>query len=415
MTESTRDQVAVLMQGTEYGDQALTEAMERELAGRLEEAGAEGRPLRVYCGFDPRTSDLHLGHTVPIRKLRQFQELGHEVTIVVGTFTSLIGDPSDKTGLRPQLGREEAAANGRTYAAQAFRFLDPARTRVAYNHEWLEKLSFAEVTALASTFSVQQFLTRENFKRRWERGEAVWLHETFYSLMQGYDALHLKADVQVGGTDQIFNIVTASRKIMGQAGERPNTAVIVRILPGLDGVVKMSKSLGNHIPILCPAPDMYGRIMSLPDAAMKPYFELATGLSPAEITPILDGLASGSLHPRDAKMRLAREIVSAFHSPSAAHEAEEEFVRVFRRDEAPADMPVVRVRGPWRAADLLVECGLAASKSEARRLISQRGARAYGHVLSDPEELIAVETVLQVGKRRFARVVIEGGGGEGSA
>jgi tyrosyl-tRNA synthetase len=407
MRQSIEDQVRTLMQGTEYGDPELKSAMEGELRERLTEAGKEDRPLRVYCGFDPRTSDLHLGHTVPIRKLRQFQELGHEVSIVVGTFTSLIGDPSDKTGLRPLLGREEAAANGRTYAEQAFRILDPAKTLVRFNHEWLEKLSFADVIGLASNFSVQQFLTRENFKLRFRNGDPVYLHETFYSLMQGYDAFHLRADVQVGGTDQVFNIVTAARKIMSGLGVRPNTAVIVRILPGTDGEVKMSKSLGNHIPILSAPADMYGKIMSLPDGAMRPFFELVTGLDPSEIGNVFRDLDSGGAHPRDVKMRLARETVSAFHTPELARVAEEEFVRIFRNNEAPRDIPVFRVRGRQSVVDVMAMSGMARTKSEARRLISQMGVRADGRIVSDPGEPVTRETVLQAGKRRFVRIVVE--------
>ncbi len=222
--------------------------MEQELRQRLVEAGREGRPLRVYCGYDPRTTDLHLGHTITMRKLRQFQELGHQVTFLVGTYTSLIGDPSDKDVLRPQLSTEKVEANARTYAEQAYKVLDREKTIVRYNAEWLSKLDFADLIRLASNFTIQQFLTRENFRLRWEKGDAIYLHETFYAIMQGYDAYALRADVQVGGTDQLFNIVTAARKIMTYQGEKPNIAVIMGILPGTDGVVRMSKSLGNHIP-----------------------------------------------------------------------------------------------------------------------------------------------------------------------
>jgi tyrosyl-tRNA synthetase len=272
MTSSIVEQVGLLMKGTEYGDVKLRDGMAAELTERLSEAREEGRALRVYCGFDPRTADLHLGHTVPIGKLRQFQQLGHEVFFVVGTGTALIGDPSDKTGLRSMLGPEEAVANGRTYAEQAFRLLDREKTRVLFNHEWIAELTFQRLVGLASLFSLQQLLARENFRLRWRRGDAVYLHETFYPLMQGFDAFHLKADVQVGGTDQLYNIVTASRKIMEALGARPNVAVITGILPGTDGKLKMSKSLGNHIPILSSPEDMYGKVMSIPDDAMRRYF-----------------------------------------------------------------------------------------------------------------------------------------------
>ncbi len=250
MTEMTIDeQVQILMRGTEYGDDDVKQAMTDELRQRLIEADNEGRPLRVYCGFDPRTSDLHLGHTIPMRKLRQFQDLGHQVTFLVGTYTSLIGDPSDKDALRPQLTSEQVEENARTYAEQAFKVLDREKTIVRFNAEWLSKLTFADLIRLASNFTIQQFLTRENFKLRWENGDAVYLHETFYALMQGYDAYTLCADVQVGGSDQLFNIITAARKIMTFLGAKPNIGVIMGILPGTDGVIRMSKSLGNHIPI----------------------------------------------------------------------------------------------------------------------------------------------------------------------
>ncbi len=280
------EQVALLMQGTEYGDEAVKQVMTEELRERLIEAEKEGRPLRVYAGYDPRKADLHLGHTVTMRKLRQFQDLGHDVTFVIGTFTSMIGDPSDKDVLRPRLTDEEVAENARTYAEQAFRILDREKTKIAYNADWLSKLKFVDLIHLASNFTIQQFLTRENFKLRWDKGEAVYLHETFYALMQGYDAYHLRADVQVGGTDQLFNIMTAARKIMTYLGEKPNIPIITAILPGTDGVVRMSKSLGNHIPIYTNAEDMYGKTMSIPDFAMPLYFRLVTRWDPQKVAQI---------------------------------------------------------------------------------------------------------------------------------
>ena len=274
------DQVALLMQGTEYGDEDVKISMTRELRERLILAEKENRPLRVYCGYDPTKADLHLGHTITMRKLRQFQDLGHDVTFVIGTYTSLIGDPSDKDSLRPQLASEEVEANARTYAQQAFRVLDPQKTTIRYNAEWLQKLTLADMIHLASNFTLQQFLTRENFKLRFERGDAIYLHETFYSILQGYDAYALKTDVQVGGTDQLFNILTAGRKLMTYMGEKPNIGVIMGILPGTDGVVRMSKSLGNHIPIDTTAEDMYGKVMSLPDIALPSIFPPGNALVP---------------------------------------------------------------------------------------------------------------------------------------
>jgi tyrosyl-tRNA synthetase len=340
MKDMTIDgQVAYLMQGTEYGDEALKQAMGSELRQRLIEAQQESRPLRVYCGFDPRTSDLHLGHTVPMRKLRQFQELGHEVTFLVGNYTSLIGDPSDKDKLRPILTPEQVAENARTYAEQAYKVLDKEQTRIRYNAEWLSELSFAELIQLASNFTIQQFLTRENFKLRWEHGDPIYLHETFYSLMQGYDAYSMRSDVQVGGTDQLFNIVTAARKLMTFLGEKPNIAIILGILPGTDGEVKMSKSLGNHIPLFSSPEDMYGKVMSVPDKAMGQFFRLVTRWTPPEIDELEKGMAEGRLHPRDVKMKLAHEIVSIYHSEAAAVMAESAFVRVFQQGDVPVEIP----------------------------------------------------------------------------
>ncbi len=393
------EQVRFLMQGTEYGDAALAAGMERELRERLVEAGREGRRLRVYCGFDPRTTDLHIGHTVPIRKLRQFQELDHHVMFVVGTFTSTIGDPSDQDRLRPTLTSEQAEANGRTYAEQAFRILDPRRTEVLFNHQWLAELPFAELIRIASHFSLQQILARETFRRRFESGDAIWLHETFYSLMQAHDASHLQADVQIGGSDQLFNIVTAGRRLMEARGQRPNIAIILGILPGTDGRTKMSKSLGNHIPILAPAADMYGKVMSVPDEAMPAYFSLVTPLAPDEIAEVMRG------HPRDAKMRLAREITAVFHGSEAAAAAEREFVAVFREREAPGDAPRHLLAAGAPLLEVLVAAGLAASRSEARRLVAQRAVSLDGRTLGDAAETVAAGGLLRVGRRRFVRLV----------
>ncbi|UCF27511.1 MAG: tyrosine--tRNA ligase [Chloroflexota bacterium] len=404
MDMNIEEQVSHLMRGTEYGDEELKEAMADELRQRLVEAQNEGRGLRVYCGYDPTRSDLHLGHTITMRKLRQFQELGHEVTFLIGTYTSLIGDPSDKNKLRPQLTPEEVEHNAQTYAQQAFNILDPEKTIIRYNAEWLTELNFADLISLASNFTLQQFISRENFKLRWEKGDAIYLHETFYAIMQGYDAYSLKADVQVGGTDQLFNIVTAARKVMTSLGEKPNIAIIMGILPGTDGEVRMSKSLGNHIPILAPPDDMYGKVMSLPDKAMGVYFRLATRLSAAEIDEIEAGIADGNLHPRDAKMKLAREIVEIFHDKQAAMNAERNFVRVFQKHDLPEDMPEYALRSGQSVLDVLEASGMVKSRSEGRRLISQKGVRLDGEVLDDPNQPFPHSGVLQAGKRHFTKV-----------
>jgi tyrosyl-tRNA synthetase len=404
-TMTIDEQVTYLMQGTEYGDENLKHAMTEELRQRLLEAQKENRPLRVYCGFDPRTSDLHLGHTVPMRKLRQFQELGHEVTFLVGTFTSLIGDPSDKDKLRPRLTRQEVEHNARTYAEQAYKILDRSKTKIRFNSEWLSELSFAEVIELASNFTIQQFITRENFRNRWEKDDPIYLHETFYSLMQGFDAHAMQTDVQVGGTDQLFNIVTAARKIMTSLGDKPNIAIIHGILPGTDGEIKMSKSLGNHIPLLSTPEDMYGKVMSVPDKAMGLFMRLITRWTPSQINDIEAGFATGTVHPRDAKMMLAREITQIYYSPEQAAAAEEHFKRVFQQGSAPEEMVTFKLRANISIIDVLVESGLAGSKSEARRLIDQNGVRLDGETLHEANSPFPHSGVLQAGKRKFLRVI----------
>jgi len=398
------EQVALLMQGTEYGDEELKKNMAVELRQRLLEAEQAGRPLRIYCGFDPRTSDLHLGHTVPMRKLRQFQELGHEVTFIVGSFTSLIGDPSDKDKLRPILTQAEVEYNARTYAEQAYKILDRKKTKIRFNSEWLAELTFAELISLASNFTLQQFITRDNFRKRWDNGDPIYLHETFYSIMQGYDAHALQTDVQVGGTDQLFNIVTAARKIMTSLGDKPNIAVIMGILPGTDGEVKMSKSLGNHIPLLSTPEDMYGKIMSVPDKAMGAFMRLVTRWTPDRIAGIEADLKSGKLHPRDAKMALAREIVSIYHSEAAAQAAEDTFRKVFQQKEMPDDMPDYALQPGQTVLDILMAASLVTSKSDGRRMIEQKGVRLDGEVLEKFDAAFPHAGVLQVGKRRFVRV-----------
>jgi tyrosyl-tRNA synthetase len=402
------EQTALLMQGTEYGDASLKEAMAAELRQRLEAAGKEGRPLRVYAGFDPRTSDLHLGHTIPMRKMRQFQELGHDVSFVVGSFTSLIGDPSDKDKLRPRLTRDQIEVNAATYAEQAFRILDPERTRIQYNHTWLAQLSLEDLIPLASHFTLQQFLTRETFRKRWETEDPIYLHETFYALVQAYDAYHLRADVQIGGTDQLFNILTAGRKLMEALGVPPNTGVIVGLLPGTDGVMKMSKSLGNHIPLNTSADDMYGKVMSVPDMAMPTYFRLVTRWDPETIERMEADLAAGRLHPRDAKMRLAREIVEVTWGVEAAVSAEQAFRRVFQEGAEPIEMEETVLPPSASATDALVELGWVDSRSEARRKVDEGAVWLGEHQITSsdaPLDLDPIDFVtFRLGKKKQVRV-----------
>ena len=404
---STDEQVNLLMQGTEYGDEGLKVAMGRELGERMQQAERDRRPLRVYCGFDPRTADLHIGHMVPIRKLRQFQELGHEVTFLIGRFTSLVGDPSHEDKVRTQISLEEATANAETYARQAFKILDPDLTLIRYNDEWLSPLTFADLIRLAANFTVQQFLGRESFRQRFDSDDPIYLHEFFYALMQAYDAYHMKSDVQIGGSDQLFNIMTAARKLMEVLGERPNIGVILGILPGTDGEIRMSKSLGNHIPLNTSAEDMYGKVMSVPDKAMGSYFRLATRWGPSKISQLESELASGAGHPRDFKMMLAREIVEIYYGPEAAASAENEFRQVFQEGAEPEEIPGYALSGATRLVDVLFASGLAGSRGEARRLVQQGGVRLNDEVLNDPnyELQLAAGGVLRVGKRRFLRLL----------
>ena len=396
-------QVNYLMQGTEYGDKEIRRVMGAELKQRLTEAQNEKRPLKIYCGYDPTKADLHLGHTVTMRKLAQFQELGHEVTFLIGDYTALIGDPSDKDITRPILTAEEVRANGLTYAKQAFRILDPQKTKIRYNSEWLSKLTFAEIIKLASNFTVQQFLSREKFKLRWERGDAIFLHETFYAVMQGYDAYNLKADVQVGGTDQFFNIVTAARKIMTALGEKPNIGICLEILPGTDGILKMSKTLGNDIPIDSNAEDMYGKLMSIPDSVMMSYFKLVSRMTPERIVRIEEDLKTGDLHPRDAKMQLAYDVTTTFYGEVDAKNAEKNFILRFQQHAIPADVQEYQIKNEKTLIEVMLNTGLVTSKSEGKRLIDQKGVRLDNEVISDINTVVK-PGVLQVGKRRVIRI-----------
>ncbi|HET6822647.1 MAG TPA: tyrosine--tRNA ligase [Anaerolineales bacterium] len=398
------EQVELLMQGTEYGDEELKKAMTNELRQRLLNAQKENRPLRVYCGYDPTSTDLHLGHTITMRKLRQFQDLGHDVTFLIGSYTALVGDPSDKNKARPILTEEQVAHNAQTYAEQAYRVLDREKTRIRYNGEWLSELSLLDLIRLGQNFTVQQFLARENFANRLEKGEAIYLHETFYALMQGYDAVAQQTDVQVGGTDQLFNIIVAGRKLQEALGQKPLVGIITGILPGTDGVQRMSKSTGNIVPINTGAEDMYGKLMSIPDFAMGKYMRLATRWSPHEIEDIENNIQSGKLHPRDAKMNVAFEITSIFYGESDAQKAQDVFVKMFQQKEIPDEMPEFELKSGQTVLDVILKAKMAASKSEARRLFDQRGVRLDGETIERGDIAFPHPGVLQVGKRKFLRV-----------
>ena len=404
------EQVEILMSGTAYGDDQMRANMAKELEQRLLECREDGRPLRVYCGYDPRTSDLHLGHTITMRKLRQFQDFGHDVTFLVGTFTSLIGDPSDKDTARDQLTMQMVEDNARTYAEQAFKILDRDKTRVRRNDEWLAPLDFADIIRLASHFTVQQFLARENFAKRIDEGKAIYLHEFFYALMQAYDAVAQEADAQVGGQDQLFNVLVAGRKLQTGLRQKPQIAIIMgESLPGTDGEIKMSKSLGNHIPLLSEPWDMFGKVMSLPDKAMGAYHKLILGWTPTQVRRLEAELADGARHPNDTKMQLARKIVSIFHSQGAADAAQERWDEVFRGGRGiPDDVAEAVLPEPEAIRDILVRLNMVASRGEAKRLIQQNGVRLNEARVDSLQFVITPDmlpAVLQVGKRQFTRLV----------
>ena len=403
------EQMQTLMRGVDFGDELTYKNMEKELRERVLESYTTGRPLRVYCGYDPSSPDLTLGHTISMRKLRQFQDLGHDVTFLIGTFTGMIGDASDKESVRKQQTLEDALGKAASYTEQAFRVLDRAKTTVRYNHEWLSKLSFGDVVHLASNFTVQQFLTRDNFSKRFAKGDAIWLHEFFYALMQGYDAVSLQTDVQIGGTEQLFNLM-AGRKLMEAHQLRPQVILTFPILVGTDGVQRMSKSMGNYIGINEAPEVIFTKVLNVPDAAMRNYAELLTRWSQTEINAMFDRIANGEMEMRAFKHKLAGEIVSIFHGDEAATQAAADARRIFE-GEAPSDSPtVILAAGTQKPIiDLLYEAEIVKSKGEGRRLIQQGGVRVDGETVTDIEQLITAasdaEQIIQVGKRKFLRVV----------
>ncbi len=381
---------------------------EEDLADKLRRSLEQGTPLKVKLGLDPTAPDIHLGHTVVLEKLRQFQELGHVVQLVIGDFTGRIGDPTDKSETRRQLSPEQVQANAQTYQEQVFKVVDPERTEVRFNSEWLSPLQFADVVRLAATMTVARMLERDDFRKRFNMGEPISIHEFFYPLMQAYDSVALKTDVELGGTDQTFNLL-AGRTLQRDFGMAPQVAVTMPLIEGLDGVKKMSKSLGNYIGVSEPAREIYGKAMSIPDALMLRWFELLTSVSDDELRRMRDDLASGALHPRDAKMRLAHTLAARFASPPEADAAQGEFVRVFQNHALPDEMPEHELSAaPIGIVPLLVGARLAPSNSEARRLIAGGGVRIDGVVVADSQLDVAPRhgMVVQVGKRRFLRLSV---------
>ena len=373
-----------------------------------------GEPLNIKLGVDPTSPDLHLGHAVPLRKMRQFQDLGHRVTLIIGNGTALIGDPSGKNTTRPQLTQEEVEANAKTYVEQAFNVLDPEKTTVVYNADWILSLDLKGLLEIASKFTVARILERDDFTKRYQSHTPIALHEFLYPVMQAYDSVVIKADVEMGGTDQLFNLL-AGRELMEKMGMEPQIALTMPLLEGTDGVQKMSKSYGNYVGLTDEPADMFGKIMSIPDELMPRYFRLASTLSVDEVDEIERGLANDELHPNKVKRMLARNIVTLYHDEAAAEAAEEQFDRVFKQHEVPEDTPEFAAdltpndEGKVYLAKLLHDAGMAPSTGEARRLIDGGGVKINGEAVAarqynvDPG-LLAGAT-LQVGKRKFVKLV----------
>jgi tyrosyl-tRNA synthetase len=391
----------------------LSGAAEVIPAEELEQKLAAGRPLRVKLGIDPSRPDLHLGHAVVLRKLRQFQDLGHTAVLIIGDFTGLVGDPTGQSETRPLLTADEMEENARTYLDQAGRVLDMGRAEVRRNSEWLSGLSFADVIGLAEHLTVARLLERDDFSERYRAGKPISLVEFLYPLMQGYDSVAVQADVEMGGTDQTFNLLVG-RDIQRAHGQDPQVVFTMPLLTGTDGVRKMSKSFGNHVGLTEPPEEQFGKVMSIPDELIGSWFRLCTLLEPEQVDEVESGLADGSLHPAEQKRRLAREIVALYHGEEAARAAEERFDRVHRGHEIPEDVEEIAIPsealrdGKVWLPRLLAVTGLASSNADARRLIEQGGVRLDGKAVTDPDAEFAQGElsgrVLQVGRRRFVRL-----------
>lgn len=380
---------------------------EDEFKKKLEKSVATNTPLIVKLGLDPTAPDIHLGHTVVLRKLKLFQDFGHKVIILIGDFTARIGDPTGKSVTRPPLTEEQVITNAKTYQEQIFKVLDPEKTEVCFNSEWLSKLDFADVLKLASKYTVARMLERDDFHKRYTEGRPISIHEFMYPLMQGYDSIALKADVEFGGTDQTFNLLMG-RHLQGEEGMPEQTIITMPILEGLDGVQKMSKSLGNYIGISEAPSEMYGKAMSIPDELMMRYFMLVTDMSIEEQEQLSKDLESGAAHPRDVKMKLAHTIVRLYHGEEAANFGQDEFVRVFQKHAMPTDIPEYKVAitaEPVFVPQLLSDAGLTASNGEARRSIKAGAFKIDGEKCNEEHIVLKDGMVLQVGKRKFIKIV----------
>ncbi len=395
-------QIAFLKKGT------VDFIREEDLKAKLEKSQKSGKPLRVKLGADPTAPDIHLGHTVVIRKLKAFQELGHTVIFLIGSFTGMIGDPSGKNATRPPLSREEIDKNAETYKEQIFKLLDPEKTEIRFNSEWMDGFDASDFVRLTSHVTVKQILERDDFQKRMDAERPISMHELLYPLVQGYDSVALNADVELGGTDQTFNLLVG-RSLQREYGQEPQVIITTPLLEGTDGVEKMSKSLDNYIGIDEPPAEIFGKVMSISDELMWKYFELLTDLSSKEIEKLKQQCARDEMNPRDAKIDLAQRIIGDFHSAAAAESAKQNFLNQFSKGNLPDDIDEIMITaGSYKIADLLVETKMVESKGEAKRLVKQGGVRVNGEKIQDAgvgEFTIASEKVLiQVGKRKYGKV-----------
>jgi tyrosyl-tRNA synthetase len=400
---SAKEQLEIIKRG------AAEVIVEADLLKKLERSVSTGKPLRIKAGFDPTAPDIHLGHTVLLNKMRQFQELGHEVTFLIGDFTGMIGDPTGKSETRKHLTREEVAENAKTYQQQIYKVLDSGKTKIAFNSEWMSKMTAGDMIQLAAKHTVARMLEREDFKKRYQSELPISIHEFLYPLIQGYDSVMMKSDVELGGTDQKFNLLVG-RELQKEYGQEPQCIVMMPLLEGLDGVNKMSKSLGNYIGINEPAKEIFGKVMSVTDVLMQRYYELVSSISLADLEQMKKDIAAGALHPMEAKKRLAAELTDRFCGPGAGAAARLEFEKVFSKKDLPDDIPMVEIAWEGETMKLVKVMALAkvaSSNSEAKRLIQQGGVEVDQKPLKDVDAELSASAsfILRVGKKRFVKVV----------
>src|SRR6266851_1359280 len=412
-TEMTETKFKSVEEQLAYVKKGVAEIIpENELVAKLENSRKTGKPLRVYLGVDPTAPDIHLGHTVVLRKLKHFQDLGHTAIFLIGDFSAMIGDPTGVSETRPPLTREQVDANAKTYLEQVYKILDRDKTEVRYNSEWLSKMSAEDVVRLCSHYRLARMLEREDFNSRLEKGQPISVHELLYPLLTAMDAVKLQSDVELGATEQKFNLLV-HREIQREYGLPGQAILTMPILVGLDGQRKMSKSLGNYVGITEAPSEIFGKMMSIPDELMWSYYELLTDRTPQEIASLKEEVVSAKLHPMDAKMRLAEEVISGFHGQAAARKAAENFQRVFRDRQAPTEAPVVKLPkgSAKKLTSLLMELKLAPSKAEAERLIKQKAVEIDGVTVDDPRKDIdlskTAEFLLRAGKKKFVRIIVE--------